>query len=122
MRSGIHGILLAKGYDGGVTGGIIEMGPFAREFFPDTVGVPDTEFYCKFNNKVLQTFASIMHFTGAVAALPAGYYTAKYGRTRYGKLRQSWVFCTCTPSLDGSQHQISIPHFECVLCMAAKAE
>lgn len=59
------------------------MEPFAREFFPDTVGVPDTEFYCKYNDRTLQTFASLMHFTGALAAFPAGYYTAKYGRTRY---------------------------------------
>lgn len=59
------------------------MEPFAREFFPDTVDVPDTQFYCKYNDRTLQTFASLMHFTGAFAAFPAGYYTAKYGRTRY---------------------------------------
>ena len=70
------------GYDGGVTGGIVVMEPFAQEFFPSTVGVPDTNFYCKYDDRVLQTFASIMHFTGALAAFPAGYFTAKYGRTR----------------------------------------
>ena len=53
------------------------MEPFAQEFFPSTVGVPD-----KYDDRVLQTFASIMHFTGALAAFPAGYFTAKYGRTR----------------------------------------
>ena len=70
------------GYDGGVTGGIIVMEPFAQEFFPKTVGIPDSNFYCKYNDKLLSTFASIMHFTGALAAFPAGYFTAKYGRTR----------------------------------------
>jgi len=70
------------GYDGGVTGGIVVMQPFAEEFFPSTVGVPDTNFYCKYDDRVLQTFPSIMHFTGALAAFPAGYFTAKYGRTR----------------------------------------
>lgn len=70
------------GYDGGVTGGIIVMEPFAQEFFPKTVGIADTNFYCKYDEKLLQTFASIMHFTGALAAFPAGYFTAKYGRTR----------------------------------------
>ncbi len=58
------------------------MEPFAEEFSPSTVGVPDTNFYCKYDDRVLQTFASIMHFTGALAAFPAGYFTAKYGRTR----------------------------------------
>lgn len=79
IPSSIH---VCTGYDGGVTGGIIEMEPFAQEFFPDTAGVPDTQFYCKYNDRTLQTFASLMHFTGALAAFPAGYYTAKYGRTR----------------------------------------
>lgn len=74
--------VLNAGYDGGVTGGIVVMEPFAQEFFPSTVGVPDTNFYCKYDDRVLQTFASIMHFTGALAAFPAGYVTAKYGRTR----------------------------------------
>ena len=40
------------------------MKPFAKEFFPRTVGVPDTNFYCKYNDRVLQTFASIMHHRG----------------------------------------------------------
>ncbi len=70
------------GYDGGITGGIVVMQPFAEDLFPSTVGVPDTNFYCKYDDRVLQTFASIMHFTGALAAFPAGYFTAKYGRTR----------------------------------------
>jgi len=48
--------------------------PFAEEFFPSTVGVTDTNFYCKYDDRVLQTFASIMHFTGALAAFPAGYW------------------------------------------------
>lgn len=75
---------ITTGYDGGVTGGIIVMEPFAREFFPSTVDVLDTNFYCKYDDKLLQTFATIMHFTGALAAFPAGYFTAKYGRTRSG--------------------------------------
>ena len=58
------------------------MEPFAREFFPSTLNAPSSNFYCKYNNKLLQTFASIMHFVGALAAFPAGYCTAKLGRTR----------------------------------------
>ena len=64
------------------------MEPFVRDFFP-TVGIPDTNFYCKYDDKLLQTFASIMHFTGVLAAFPAGYFTAKYGRTRSGPIHSN---------------------------------
>jgi hypothetical protein len=49
--------------------------------FPDTVNVQDTDFYCKFNDKRLQAYSAIMHFTGAVASLPASYVTQHFGRT-----------------------------------------
>ena len=87
--------MIVAGYDGGVTGGIIVMEPFAREFFPSTVDVPDTNFYCKYDDRVLQTFASIMHFTGALAAFPAGHFTAKYGRTRYATSQRRIVDNEC---------------------------
>ena len=70
------------GYDGGITGGIAVMEPFAREFFPSTLSTPSSNFYCKYNDRLLQTFASMMHFVGAFAAFPAGHCTAKFGRTR----------------------------------------
>lgn len=86
------------GYDGGVTGGIIVMEGFAREFFPKTMDIPDTNFYCKYDDKLLQTFASIMHFTGALAAFPAGYFTAKYGRTRSGPTHSNLLLRTSAAS------------------------
>ena len=39
-------------------------GPFCREFFPSTVGVPNSNFYWKYDDRVWQAFPSIMHFTG----------------------------------------------------------
>lgn len=41
--------------------------------FPDTVAVRENNFYCRFNDKTLQAYSAIMHFTGALASLPAGY-------------------------------------------------
>ena len=41
--------------------------------FPDTVGVRENNFYCRFNDKTLQAYSAIMHFTGALSSLPAGY-------------------------------------------------
>lgn len=79
MQESLH---CFSGFDGGITGGIAVMEPFAQEFFPGTLGLPDSNFYCKYNNRLLQTFTSMMHFTGALAAFPSGYCTAKYGRTR----------------------------------------
>ena len=41
--------------------------------FPDTVGVRENNFYRRFNDKTLQAYSAIMHFTGALSSLPAGY-------------------------------------------------
>ena len=41
--------------------------------FPDTVGVRENNFYCRFNDKTLQAYSAVMHFTGALSSLPAGY-------------------------------------------------
>ena len=46
---------------------------FAACRFPDTVGVRENNFYCRFNDKTLQAYSAIMHFTGALSSLPAGY-------------------------------------------------
>ena len=49
--------------------------------FPATASKKDTNFYCKFNDKTLQAYSAIMHFTGALASLFAGYITQRCGRT-----------------------------------------
>ena len=49
--------------------------------FPATAAKKDGDFYCKFNDKTLQAYSAIMHFTGALASLVAGYITQHYGRT-----------------------------------------
>ena len=37
------------------------------------MGVRENNFYCRFNDKTLQAYSAIMHFTGALSSLPAGY-------------------------------------------------
>ncbi|CAK0787907.1 hypothetical protein CVIRNUC_011129 [Coccomyxa viridis] len=69
------------GYDAGITGGVESMQQFAEWWFPDTVGVRENNFYCRFNDKTLQAYSAIMHFTGALSSLPAGYVTQHFGRT-----------------------------------------
>ncbi|CAL5224738.1 g7471 [Coccomyxa viridis] len=69
------------GYDAGCTGGVETMKQFAEMWFPATASKTDTSFYCKFNDKTLQAYSAVMHFTGAVASLFAGYITQRFGRT-----------------------------------------
>jgi sugar porter (SP) family MFS transporter len=73
---------LLFGYDGGCTGGVESFPQFQRWWFPSVIGKPNTDFYCKYDDKVLSTYSAIMHFTGALASLPASYFTQHYGRTR----------------------------------------
>ncbi|BDA50848.1 Sugar transport protein MST4 [Coccomyxa sp. Obi] len=72
---------LLFGYDGGCTGGVESMPQFARWWFPATADARDTDFYCKYDDKPLQAYSAVMHFTGAVASLPASYVTQHFGRT-----------------------------------------
>lgn len=67
------------GYDGGVTGGVESMAQFSRWFFPST-GNATSSFYCKYNDHTLQAYSAIMHFTGALASIPASYFTQHWGR------------------------------------------
>lgn len=67
------------GYDGGVTGGVESMEQFGRWFFPATTGATSS-FYCKYNDHTLQAYSAIMHFTGALASIPASYFTQHWGR------------------------------------------
>ena len=46
----------------------------------------NSSFYCKYNNHTLQAYSAIMHFTGALASIPASYFTQHWGR-------KGWVLC-----------------------------
>ncbi|KAK9863514.1 hypothetical protein WJX84_008375, partial [Apatococcus fuscideae] len=70
------------GYDAGITGGVETSKQFALWFFPDTASNAQSSFWCRFNDNKLQAYSATMHFTGAVASIPAGYVTQKYGRTK----------------------------------------
>lgn len=55
------------------------MAQFSRWFFPAT-GNATSSFYCKYNDHTLQAYSAIMHFTGALASIPASYFTQHWGR------------------------------------------
>ena len=55
------------------------MAQFSRWFFPST-GNATSSFYCKYNDHTLQAYSAIMHFTGALASIPASYFTQHWGR------------------------------------------
>ena len=57
------------------------MAQFGRWFFPATTSV--SSFYCKYNDKALQAYSALMHFTGALASIPASYFTQHWGRKGY---------------------------------------
>ena len=59
------------------------MHQFAASYFPSTVTAPNTDFYCKYNDRSLSAYSAIMHFTGALASLPASWFTQHWGRTRW---------------------------------------
>ncbi|DBA99607.1 TPA: species-specific tRNA processing, variant 3 [Trebouxia sp. C0006] len=53
------------------------MTQFKQWFFP---GGDNSSFYCKYNNKPLQAYSAIMHFTGSLASIVASYFTQHWGR------------------------------------------
>jgi len=66
----------------GVTGGVESMTQFKQWFFP---GGGNSSFYCKYNNKPLQAYSAIMHFTGSLASIVASYCTQHWGRKGWVK-------------------------------------
>ena len=59
------------------SGGVESMEQFSRWFFPQN---GNSSFYCKYNNHTLQAYSAIMHFSGALASIPASYFTQHWGR------------------------------------------
>lgn len=51
-------------------------------FFPATASDDSSSFWCSYDDKKLQAYSAVMHFTGAVASLFASYFTQRQGRTR----------------------------------------
>ena len=58
-------------------GGVESMEQFRRWWFPAT---GEDSFYCRFDNKPLQAYSAVMHFTGAISSLFASYFTQQWGR------------------------------------------
>ena len=65
-----------------IAGGVESMAQFGRWFFPATTTA--SSFYCKYNDRALQAYSALMHFTGALASIPASYFTQHWGRKGYG--------------------------------------
>ncbi|KAK8957993.1 Hexose carrier protein HEX6 [Platanthera zijinensis] len=75
---------LLFGYEHGVSGGVISMESFLKEFYP---GVYEemkedgkTNNYCKFNSQLLTLFTSSLYISGLFASLFASHATTRFGR------------------------------------------
>ena len=71
------------------------MEQFRRWFFPSTGN--NASFYCRYDDKTLQAYSAIMHFTGALASIPASYFTQHWGRKGY-------VHSNQCPAIDSGLH------------------
>lgn len=69
---------------------ILFAGQYAKNYTQET-------YYCKYNDQILQLFATIMYFVGAFASIPGAFLSKRYGRTM-------------TMTLAGTSFVIGKPH------------
>ncbi|KAL1215048.1 Sugar transport protein 3 [Cardamine amara subsp. amara] len=76
------------GYDIGVSGGVMSMGPFLERFFPKVYKLEEEDrrrrrnnnHYCLFNSQLLTSFTSSLYVSGFIASLLASSVTRSWGR------------------------------------------
>ncbi|CAH8354010.1 unnamed protein product [Eruca vesicaria subsp. sativa] len=78
------------GYDIGVSGGVMSMGPFLERFFPKVYKLQEEDrikrshnnkdHYCLFNSQLLTSFTSSLYVSGFIATLLASSVTRSWGR------------------------------------------
>ncbi|ESQ31782.1 hypothetical protein EUTSA_v10003990mg [Eutrema salsugineum] len=79
------------GYDIGVSGGVMSMGPFLKRFFPKVYKLEEEDrirsrsnnsknHYCLFNSQLLTSFTSSLYVSGFVSCLLASSVTRSFGR------------------------------------------
>ncbi|CAH2044008.1 unnamed protein product, partial [Thlaspi arvense] len=78
------------GYDIGVSGGVMSMGPFLKRFFPKVYELQEEDrirrssnnknHYCLFNSQLLTSFTSSLYVSGFIACLFASSVTRSFGR------------------------------------------
>ncbi|AED97478.1 monosaccharide transporter [Arabidopsis thaliana] len=77
------------GYDIGVSGGVMSMGPFLKRFFPKVYKLQEEDrrrrgnsnnHYCLFNSQLLTSFTSSLYVSGLIATLLASSVTRSWGR------------------------------------------
>lgn len=78
------------GYDIGVSGGIMSMGPFLKRFFPKVYKLEEEDrtrrsnynnnHYCLFNSQLLTSFTSSLYVSGFITSLLASSVTRSWGR------------------------------------------
>ncbi|CAA7022510.1 unnamed protein product [Microthlaspi erraticum] len=78
------------GYDIGVSGGVMSMGPFLKRFFPKVYELQEEDrirrssnnknHYCLFNSQLLTSFTSSLYVSGFIACLLASSVTRSWGR------------------------------------------
>ncbi|TVU14351.1 hypothetical protein EJB05_37814 [Eragrostis curvula] len=74
---------LIFGYDIGISGGVSQMEPFLKRFFPhvlERMAKAKANAYCIYDSQTLTTFTSSLYVAGLVASLVAGRVTRVMGR------------------------------------------
>ncbi|CAL9244493.1 unnamed protein product [Arabidopsis halleri] len=86
VMAAMGGVLF--GYDIGVSGGVMSMGPFLKRFFPKVYKLQEEDrrrrninnHYCLFNSQLLTSFTSSLYVSGFIATLLASSVTRSWGR------------------------------------------
>ncbi|XBI56309.1 hypothetical protein VPH35_037935 [Triticum aestivum] len=76
---------LIFGYDIGISGGVSQMEPFLRRFFPhvlEKMAVAKHNDYCLYDSQALTAFTSSLYIAGLLASLVASRVTKAIGRQR----------------------------------------
>ncbi|KAI5014917.1 sugar transport protein MST1-like [Hordeum vulgare subsp. vulgare] len=76
---------LIFGYDIGISGGVSQMEPFLRRFFPhvlEKMAVAKQNDYCLYDSQALTAFTSSLYVAGLLASLVASRVTKAIGRQR----------------------------------------
>jgi hypothetical protein len=70
-----------KGFDNGITGGVIAHPDFGPKFFPSMAHGPEKpDAFCKYDDHLLQLFTSSLFLSAAVAAMVGTWTCNRFGR------------------------------------------
>ncbi|KAG6543965.1 hypothetical protein Mapa_014589 [Marchantia paleacea] len=74
-------MIMAVGYDTGISGGVTAMNSFLQEFFPTIYRErKNKDNYCRYNNQLLQLFTSSLYLAAIFGCMCASHTTRVWGR------------------------------------------